>query len=403
MNNVWKKHFPIFDEIINNKRLVYLDNASTTQKPIHVLSMMDNFYTKKNANIHRGLYYLSEQATNAYENARKNIAKFINAKFDHEIIFVRGATEAINLIASSYGHLKIKQDDEIIISTMEHHSNIIPWQLIAMQTGAKIKVIDMYDNGNLNITHFENLLNNKTKIVAITHVSNTLGIINPIKQIIDKAHAYNIPVMIDGAQAVAHLNVDVQDLDCDFYVFSSHKMYGPTGIGIVYGKENILDSMLPYQGGGGMIKRVTFNHTEYADLPQKFEAGTPDICGAVGLSAAIDFINIIGMPSIINHENILYQYMVEKLNDIDNIKIIGDNTKIGIISFILNNVHPHDIATILDAHGIAIRAGHHCTMPLMTFYKITGTTRISIGLYNTIEDIDIFISALNKVNEIFTK
>ena len=404
MDNKIRQLFPILQNKINNKPLIYLDNAATTQKPRSVVEAIEHFYFNDNANIHRGIYKLSQRATNAYEKSRKNIAEFINAKYTHEIIFVRNTTEAINLVAQSYGYKNFKPGDEIIISTMEHHSNIVPWQLICKKTGAKLQVINIHENGELDFNHYEKLINNRTKIVAIAHASNTLGTVNPIKKIIAAAHAHNIPVLIDGAQASGHIQIDVQNLDCDFYAFSSHKMYGPTGIGILYGKEALLNSMPPYQGGGDMIKKVTFAETEYADLPQKFEAGTPNIADVVGFGATIDFIKSVGIDVIAKHEKELLKYATAAFSNVKGLKIIGTAPeKTSIISFILDKIHPHDVATILDTEGIAVRAGHHCTMPLMEFYNIPGTTRASFGLYNTKEEIDILIEALTKVRKIFSR
>jgi cysteine desulfurase / selenocysteine lyase len=404
MDNKLRESFPLLQNKFNGKPLVYFDNAATTQKPCDVIAAIEHFYSHDNANIHRGIYKLSEHATSLYEEARKNVARFINAKNTSEIVFVRGTTEAINLVASSYGYKNFKQDDEIIISVMEHHSNIVPWQLIAERTGAKLQVIKISQEGELDFAHYEKLLNKRTKMVAITHVSNSLGTINPIKKIIAAAHAYNIPVLVDGAQALAHLVIDVQDLDCDFYTFSSHKMYGPTGIGVLYGKEKLLDAMPPYQGGGGMIKKVTFEKTEFADFPHKFEAGTQHIAGAIGTNAAVNFINSIGLSTILTHEKELLNYAQAALTNIDGLKIFGTSPdKIGVVSFIINKAHPHDIATVLDVEGIAVRAGHHCNMPLMDFYNIPGTTRISFGLYNTKSEIDILVTALNKAKNILVR
>lgn len=402
MNIELRKQFPILQENIHNKPLIYFDNAATSQKPLCVIEAMNAFYLHDNANIHRGVHTLSERATRSYEQTREKVRGFINAKKSSEIIFVRGTTEAINLVAQSYGRKIFQAGDEVIISTMEHHSNIVPWQLICEQTGAKLQIVKIHENGELDLDHYENLLNNRTKIVAITHVSNTLGTINPIKKIITAAHAYNIPVLIDGAQAISHMQIDVQDLDCDFYAFSAHKMYGPTGIGVLYGKEAILDAMPPYQGGGNMIKKVTFTKTEYSDLPSKFEAGTQNIASVVGLGATIDFLSSVGMDKISQYENNLLKYTNKILYNIKELKIIGNALdKVGVISFVLGKIHPHDIATILDTEGIAVRAGHHCTMPLMNFYNIPATTRVSFGLYNTTEEIDIFVAALDKIKKIF--
>jgi cysteine desulfurase/selenocysteine lyase len=402
MKTELREQFPILQEKVQNKPLIYLDNAATTQKPRCVIEAMNRFYFHDNSNIHRGVHTLAEHATRSYELVRKKVQNFINAKNSAEIIFVRGATEAINLVAQSYGRKNFCAGDEIIISAMEHHSNIVPWQLICEQTGAKLQVIKIHKNGELDLDHYEKLLNTRTKIVAITHVSNTLGTINPIKKIITLAHASGIPVLIDGAQAIPHLRIDVQNLDCDFYAFSAHKMYGPTGVGVLYGKETFLDAIPPYQGGGDMIKKVTFAKTEYNDLPYKFEAGTQNIAGVVGLGTTIDFLNSVGMDQISQYENNLLYYANKILHKIKGLEIIGNALdKVGVISFVLNRVHPHDIATILDTEGIAIRAGHHCTMPLMDFYNIPATARVSFGLYNTEKDIDILMTTINKVKKIF--
>ncbi|CAL7962868.1 L-cysteine desulfurase [Gammaproteobacteria bacterium] len=401
MNTKIREQFPILQEKVQSKPLVYLDNAATSQKPRCVIEAMDHFYFRDNSNIHRGVHTLAERATRSYEQSRKKVQRFINAKNSAEIIFVRGTTEAINLVAQSYGRKNFHADDEVIISTMEHHSNIVPWQLICEQIGAKLQVVKIRKNGELDLDHYEMLLNNRTKMVAITHVSNTLGTINPIKKIITLAHAHNIPVLIDGAQAVPHMQIDVQNLDCDFYAFSAHKMYGPTGVGVLYGKETFLDAMPPYQGGGDMIKKVTFEKTEYGNLPHKFEAGTQNIAGVIGLGAAIDFLNSVGMDKISQHEKNLLNYANKILAEIKKLRIIGNTLdKVGVISFVLDKVHPHDIATVLDTEGVAVRAGHHCTMPLMDFYNIPATTRVSFGVYNTEKEIDIFATAINKVKKI---
>ena len=402
MNLELRKKFPILQEKINNQPLIYFDNAATTQKPSCVITAMNNFYLHNNANIHRGIYTLAQRATHAYEQTREKVRTFINAKSTTEIIFTRGTTEAINLVAQSYGRSNLQTNDEIIISTMEHHSNIVPWQVLCEQTGAKLKVIKIQVNGELDLEHYAKLLNQRTKMVAITHVSNTLGTINPIKKITAMAHAYNIPILIDGAQAIAHMQVDVQNLDCDFYTFSAHKMYGPTGLGVLYGKESLLAKMPPYQSGGDMINRVTFTKTDYAELPRKFEAGTPNIAAVIGLGTTIDFLNSIEKNKVSQHETDLLNYANKIISQNKDIKIIGDTpNKIGIISFVLAKVHPHDIATIFDTAGIAVRAGHHCTMPLMDFYGIPATTRISFGLYNTKEEILKFITVMEKVKKFF--
>lgn len=402
MDTKLREQFPILQEKIHGHPLVYFDNAATSQKPRCVIEAIGDFYVHNNASIHRGVHTLADRATQSYEGAREKVRAFINAKKSSEVVFTRNTTEAINLVAASFGRKNFNVGDEVIISMMEHHSNIVPWQLICEQTGAKLQVVKIHENGELDLNHYEKLLTNRTKIVAIAHASNTLGTINPIKKIIALAHAHNIPVLIDGAQAVSHMQIDVQNLDCDFYAFSAHKMYGPTGVGVLYGKETLLDAMPPYQGGGSMIKKVTFAKTEYADLPKKFEAGTPNIAGVAGFGAAIDFLSSIGMNEICQHENSLLNYAKEKIIKINTLKIIGNALdKVAVLSFVLDKIHPHDVATILDTEGVATRAGHHCTMPLMDFYNIPATTRVSFGLYNTVEEIDIFIAALNKVKKIF--
>lgn len=397
-----RKEFPIVNSMVKQKPLVYFDNAATTQKPQVVINAVKDFYTSSNANIHRGVYALSVKATNLYEDARKNVQKFINASNANEIVFCRGATEAINLVAHSFVKPKLNSGDEILLSQMEHHANIVPWHIIAKETGAVIKVIPINNEGDLVLEELDNLLTDKTRIVAISHVSNALGTINPIKKIIARAHDKQIPVLIDGAQAMTHAQVDVQELDCEFYCFSGHKTYGPTGIGVLYGKYALLSAMQPYQGGGEMIKTVAFDKVEYADVPNRFEAGTPNIAGAIGLGAALNYIRDIGIDNIINHEHKLLEYFNAKLSDFPEFKIIGNATqKAGIISFILDNIHAHDIATIMDEHGIAIRAGHHCAMPVMNFYKIPATARVSFGVYNTEQEIEQFFATLSIANRIF--
>lgn len=397
-----KKDFPIFDLQPGKKPLVYLDSGATTQKPNLVIDAVSSFYKNDNANIHRGIYALSERATAAYEGVRKKIAGFINASSDQEIIFTRGTTEAINLVAHSYGLPNIGSGDEIIISMMEHHANIVPWQVLCEQTGAKLKIIPMTDAGELDLNAYQTLLSERTKLVAIIHVSNVLGTINPVKQMIDLAHDNNIPVLIDGAQAIAHMPVDVQSLDCDFYVFSSHKMYGPTGVGVLYGRKKLLEKMPPYQTGGDMIRQVTFEKTEYSDLPYKFEAGTPNIAGVVGLGAAVNYLESIGFEQIHQHELSLLNYATEKLGNINGLKIYGQaKNKSGIISFGLSDAHPHDIATILDQYGVAVRAGHHCAMPLINRLGVPALTRASFGLYNQHADIDALADAIIQVKKLF--
>ncbi|QHG92529.1 cysteine desulfurase [Coxiella endosymbiont of Amblyomma sculptum] len=397
-----REDFPILKERIRGKSLVYLDSGATTQKPQVVIDSISRYYCHNNANVHRGIHTISERATDSYESTRRKIKSFINAAHSHEIIFTRGTTESINLVAASFGELQIQQDDEIVVSEMEHHSNIVPWQLLCKRVGAKLKIIPVNSDGTLNLYKCQNLLTERTRIVGIIHVSNVLGILNAVKKIICLAHQKNIPVLLDGAQAIPHIRVDVQDLDCDFYVFSGHKLYGPTGIGILYGKTKWLEKMPPYQGGGDMIRQVTFEKTEYNLLPYKFEAGTPNIAGVVGLGAAVDYLVEIGLEKIEVYERALLDYATEKLQKIRGLKIIGSLiSKIGIISFIMKQIHPHDIATILDNEGIAIRSGHHCAMPLMERFQLPATARITLALYNTFEDIDRLIDGLIRVTQIF--
>ena len=397
-----RKDFPILKTKVRGKSLVYLDNAATTQKPHHVISMLETYYSEINSNVHRGIHYLSEKATQEYEAARVKCQNFINAKEPQEIIFTRGATESINLVAQAYGRKNIKKGDEILISHMEHHSNIVPWQILCEQTGANLKVIPISDEGELIYEKFLKLLSKKTKLLAITHMSNALGTINPIKELVKDAHAKKAIVLVDGAQAAAHMKIDVQSLDCDFYTFSGHKVYGPTGIGVLYGKEKILEDMPPYQGGGEMISSVTFEKTTYNVIPGKFEAGTPNIAGAIGLGRALDYVNSIGMQHITKHEKELLVYATEELQKIPQLRIIGTAAhKAGVISFVLDDIHPHDIGTIVDQEGVAIRTGHHCAQPVMQRFKVPATARASFGLYNTKEEIDALVKALYKVREVF--
>jgi cysteine desulfurase/selenocysteine lyase len=355
-----------------------------------------------NANIHRGVHALSQEATEAFESSRIIIKNFINALGKNEIIFTRGTTESINLVASSYGRTNVKEGDEIIISTMEHHSNIVPWQMLCAEKNAKLRVIPVNDEGEIIFEEFEKLINEKTKFVSVVYASNSLGTVNPVKKIIDLAHSYNIPVMLDAAQAVNHLKIDVQQLDCDFLAFSGHKLYGPTGIGILYGKVNHLEAMPPYQGGGDMISKVTFEETTYNELPHKFEAGTPDIAGAIGLGAAIEYIEKIGLENIAYHENILLVYATKAVSDLQGLRIIGTaKEKIGVLSFHFENVHPHDVGTFLDFEGVAIRTGHHCTQPLMRRFNVPATSRASFGMYNTMEEVDVLVNGLKKILEVF--
>lgn len=393
--------FPILGRQIYGKQLVYFDNGATTQKPQRVLDSIQNYYTTYNSNVHRGVHFLSQQATDVMEDARKTIQEFINAKQAEEIIFTSGATESINLLASSFSQLLAK-GDEILISAMEHHANIVPWQMICERYGYHLRVIPILDNGDLDLIAFDKLITPKTKLLSVVQVSNTLGTINPIKQLIDKAHQNNTAVIIDGSQAVQHLKIDVQELDCDFYVFSGHKLYGPTGTGVLYGKKNRLEQLPPYKGGGDMIREVSFEKTTYNDLPFKFEAGTPNIEGIIGLAEAIHFINHTGIESIANHEADLLNYFTDKLRAIPGIRIFGESSnKIAVISFLLRDIHPYDIGVLLDKMGIAVRTGHHCTQPIMQRYQIPGTVRASLAVYNTRAEIDVFIDALHRINKMF--
>ncbi|MCR4680889.1 MAG: cysteine desulfurase [Bacteroidales bacterium] len=392
-----REDFLILGQEVYKKPLVYFDNAATTQKPEMVISALADYYRTINSNIHRGVHYLSQKATEEFEVARKAVRDFIHAAHDYEIVFTRGATESINLVASSFGRTYIHEGDEIVISEMEHHSNIVPWQFLCEDRGAKLKVIPFSDNGTLCVEKLEELLTPKTKILAVTHVSNTLGTINPVKEIIRIAHAHNVPVMIDGAQAVAHCPVDVQDLDCDFYCFSGHKMYAPMGVGIMYGKERWLNEMKPYQGGGEMISTVTFEKTTYNELPYKFEAGTPAVGDVIGLRKAIEYMQGVGIQNIAKHENELLQYGTQELKKIEGMRIIGEaQNKAAVISFLVGNAHPYDMGVLLDHQGIAVRTGHHCTQPIMDHFHIPGTVRASFALYNTKEEIDILVKAVQK-------
>lgn len=397
-----RQDFPILSEEISGKPLVYLDNGASSQKPQAVISAISDYYQHSNANVHRGVHTLSDRATSLFESARKKVARFINANSEKECIFVRGTTEAINLVAMSFGQSTIKEGDEILISHLEHHSNIIPWQMLCQRTGAKLVVAPITKHGEIDIEAFKNLLSSKTKIVALNHVSNAIGTINPIKALIKLAKTVDATVIIDGAQAVPHQKVDVLDLGADFYAFSGHKMYAPTGIGVLWGKEALLEKMPPFQGGGEMIRYVTFEKSDYAEIPHKFEAGTPNIAGAVGLGAAIDYINSIGFEAISKHESALLAYATKTLEEVGYLKLIGQaKEKAAILSFVHNSVHPHDIGTILNAEGVAVRSGHHCAMPLMNFYQVAATTRASFCFYNTFAEVDRLFSALAKVNEVF--
>ncbi len=400
---VIRREFPILKMSVSGKPLVYLDNAATAQKPQSVIDAVSNYYTEENSNIHRGVHYLSDIATRKYEGVRTKVQKLLNARHDHEIIFVRGTTEGINLVAQSFGKLSIVSGDEIIISEMEHHSNIIPWQMLCEEREARLIVLPITDRGEIELDVFRKLPNKRTKLVALTHVSNVLGTLNPIKEAIAIAHSENIPVLIDGAQAIAHLKVDVQELDCDFYVFSSHKMYGPTGVGVLYGKEKWLEKMPPYQGGGDMIKSVTFEKTIFNDLPHKFEAGTPNIAGTVGFGAAVEYLQHHLTPLLENYEDDLLRYAHDTLKSIKGLNVIGTaEKKISVVSFILDGIHPHDIGTILNYDGIAVRTGHHCAQPVMDRYQIPATVRASLAMYNTHKEIDILAAGIEKVMRVFS-
>jgi len=396
-----RQDFPALHQEVRGKPLVYLDNGASAQKPKVVIDTVSQLYAHDYSNVHRGVHALAERSTKAFEATREKVRHFINARTTREIIFVRGTTEAINLVAQSYARNNLHKDDEIIITHMEHHSNIVPWQLVCEQTGALLRVVPINDSGELILEEFEKLLGPRTKLVALVHVSNALGTINPVRQIIELAHAQNVPVLLDSAQAVPHLKVDVQQLDCDFYAFSGHKMYGPSGIGVLYGKEALLNAMSPYHGGGEMIKYVTFEKTEYNELPHKFEAGTPNIAGTVGLGAAIDYLAGLDLDAIAAHEHDLLDYATKAASEVPGLKIIGTAPeKASILSFLLEGVHAHDIGTILDHEGIAVRAGHHCTMPLMRRFGVAATTRASFGLYNTREEVDALIAGIHKVKEV---
>jgi len=398
----WRRDFPILRQQVHGKPLVYLDNAATSQKPQAVIDAVADYYEKLNANVHRGVHQLSELATAAYEGAREKLRGFINAASLKEIIFVRGATEAINLVAQSYGRSRFQGGDEIILSEMEHHSNIVPWQLLREQMGAVLKIVPITDAGELEPGAYEKLFTSRTRLVALAHVSNALGSINPVKKMIAHAHQHGVPVLLDGAQAVPHLPVNVRDMDCDFYAFSGHKMFGPTGIGVLYAKEALLAEMPPYQGGGDMIRTVRFTGSTWNELPHKFEAGTPNIAGTIGLGAAVDYLESIGMLSIQNYEQALLEYGTQRLQTVKNLKLVGTaRHKAGVLSFVMEGIHPHDIGTIVDQEGVAIRTGHHCAMPVMEHFRIPATARASLAFYNTREDIDALVQALEKVREVF--
>ncbi len=398
-----RKDFPILSRMVNGKPLVYLDNAATTQKPQAVIDALTHYYTYDNANIHRGLYFLSELATEQYENARLKVKEFINAMSASEIIFVRGTTEAINLVSSTFCRAKFfEEGDEVIISNMEHHANIVPWQLMSGRKKIKLKVIPINDRGELDIEAFEKMISPRTKFVSVVHISNALGTVNPVKKIIDIAHTHNIPVMIDGAQAAPHLKIDVQELDADFYAFSAHKVFGPTGLGVLYGKTEYLEMMPPYQGGGDMIRTVTFEETTFDDIPRKFEAGTPNIAGGIALGASIDYLNQFNRSELSSYEDFLLNYATERLSEIEGLKIIGTaKEKASVISFVIDGIHPYDIGTIIDTDGIAIRTGHHCTQPVMKRYNVPATARASMAFYNTKEEIDKLVLGIHKVKKMF--
>ena len=392
-----RKDFPVLEQQVHGKPLVYLDNGATSQKPKAVIDAIEHYYSAYNSNIHRGVHHLSQEATAKYEEAREKIRAFINAEHSHEVLFTKGTTDGINLVASSFGRHFIQEGDEVLISAMEHHSNIVPWQMICEEKGATLKVIPINQKGELILDQFDALLNSKTRLLAVTHISNSLGSVNPVKELIAKAHANGTPVLVDGAQSVQHMAVDVRELDADFYSFSAHKMFGPTGIGVLYGKEEWLNQMPPYQGGGDMIKTVTFEKTTYNELPHKFEAGTPNIVGGIALGAAVDYINSIGYDAIGEHETHLMEYATKRLQEIPNIRFIGEaNEKASVISFLIGDLHPYDVGTILDQLGVAVRTGHHCTQPLMNFFEIPGTVRASFAFYNTTEDIDQLIEGLQR-------
>jgi cysteine desulfurase/selenocysteine lyase len=398
-----RQDFPILQERVHGKPLVYLDNAATAQKPQSVIDTMVRSLAEENANIHRGVHALSERATRSFEEARTKVKRFINAADAHEVVFVRGTTEAINLVAQTFGRTRLASGDEVLISALEHHSNIVPWQLLAEQTGIRLQVIPMTDAGELRLDQYESLLTPRTKLVSLVHVSNSLGTINPVQEMVATAHARGIPVLLDGAQAVPHLKVDVQALDCDFYAFSGHKMFGPTGIGVLYGKRALLESMPPYQGGGDMISSVTFAKSDYNIVPYKFEAGTPNITGAVGLGAAIDYLEGLDWPGVQAYEHELLTYGTERLAGLSGVRILGTSpNKASVLSFVMEHVHPHDIGTILDQEGVAIRTGHHCTQPVMERLGVPATARASLAFYNTRDEIDTLVAALHRVQEIFT-
>jgi cysteine desulfurase/selenocysteine lyase len=397
-----RKDFPILHQEVYGKPLAYLDNAATAQKPQVVLDALRAYYTADNANVHRGVHRLSERATEAYEGARRQIQRFLNAAHPREIVFVRGTTEGINLVAQAYGRRALGPGDEVVITALEHHSNIVPWQILCEEKGAALRVVPINDAGEVDLEAYEKLLSDRSRLVAVAHVSNALGTIVPVKRMIEAAHRRRIPVLVDGAQAAPHLRLDVQALDCDFYTFSGHKTYGPTGIGALYGKTELLERMPPFQGGGDMIKSVSFEKTTYNDLPYKFEAGTPGIAGAIGLGVALDYLARLGLEQVAAYEHELLAYATERLASLPGLRLIGTaREKAAVLSFVVEGVHAHDVGTILDREGVAVRAGHHCAMPVMTRFGVPATTRASLALYNTREEIDALIGALEKVREIF--
>lgn len=397
-----RKDFPILSREVYGKPLVYLDNSATTQKPRIVVDAIANEYYSENANVHRGVHFLSQQATELHESARAKIAKFLNASSPSEIVFTRGATEGLNLVASSFGEAFLKEGDEVIISAMEHHSNIVPWQLLKMRKGIKIKVIPITEDGELRVDEYEKLFDERTKLVSVTHVSNVLGTVNPVKELATIAHSHNVPILIDGAQSVPHIKVDVRDMDCDFYAFSGHKIYGPTGIGALYGKAEWLEKLPPYQGGGEMIKNVHFGHTEFEDAPLKFEAGTPDYVGSHSLATAIDYVESLGLDNISAHEHELLEYATKRLESIPGMRIFGKaKNKSAVISFVVGNIHPLDLGTLLDRLGIAIRTGHHCAQPLVESLGVQSVARASFGLYNTLKEVDALFNGIERVMKMF--
>jgi cysteine desulfurase/selenocysteine lyase len=399
-----RREFPALHQVVRGKPLVYLDNGATTQKPQRVVDAEAHFYEYDCANVHRGVHALSERATRAFNEAREAVRRFLNAASGHEIIFVRGTTEAINLVAQSYGRGHIGPGDEILITELEHHANIVPWQLLCQQTGGVLRVAPITDDGEVRFDEYLRLLGPRTRLVAVAHVSNALGTVNPIKSMIEAAHAQRVPVLVDGAQAVPHTRIDVQALGCDFYAFSGHKVYGPTGIGVLYGREALLDAMPPYQGGGEMIRRVTFRESTYAPLPLKFEAGTPNVAGAIGLHAALQYVSALGLDGIAAHEHLLLERATAALAGVPGLRVVGTaRDKASLLSFVIEGVHPHDIGTVLDNEGIAVRTGHHCAMPVMEHFGVPATTRASFGLYNTVGEVDALVAGLARVREVFAR